>query len=90
MHLISVVPLTIFPGGYDGSDVFSDVLRYEPESDEWTKTTDLATPRSGHGMSTLNKEALAAFCSPVESGSFQSPNYPALYPNNHDQVTQAH
>ena len=84
--LVSVVPLIIFPGGY-GSDYFSDVLRYNPESEEWTHTASLATPRSYHGVSTVNLATLA-FCSPVAYGTIQSPNYPGRYPNNHDQVTQ--
>ena len=86
MYLVSVVPLIIFPGGY-GSDYFSDVLRYNPESEEWTHTASLATPRSYHGVSTVNLATLA-FCSPVAYGTIQSPNYPGRYPNNHDQVTQ--
>ena len=90
MCLLSVVPLIIFPGGYDGSDILSDVLRYNQESEEWTQTAALATPRYLHGISNVNRASLAAFCnSPdVESGTIQSPNYPDPYPNNHDQVTQ--
>ena len=87
MYLVSVVPLIIFPGGY-GSDYFSDVLRYNPESEEWTQTAALATPRYHHGFSTVNLGTLATFCSPVAYGTIQSPNYPGRYPNNHDQVTQ--
>ena len=87
MYLVSVVPLIIFPGGWDGSESLSDVLRYNPESEEWTQTASLATPRSYHGVSTVNLATLA-FCSPVAYGTIQSPNYPGRYPNNHDQVTQ--
>ena len=85
---VIVVLLTIFPGGYDGN-TFSDILRYDPESKEWTHTAALSTPRSWHAVSTLNMASLAAFCSEfVESGTIQSPNYPDRYPNNHDQVKQ--
>ena len=90
MYLVSVVPLIIFPGGSDNSGTLSDVLRYERESKEWTKTVSLVTPRYIHGVSTVNRAALATFCSPdVESGTIQTPNYPDHYPNNYDQVTQS-
>ena len=90
MYLLSVVPLIIFPGGRDSSNDLSDVLRYKPESKEWTHTAALATPRYRHGISTVNLASLAAFCNipDVESGTIQSPNYPDHYPDNHDQVTQ--
>ena len=86
MYLLSVVPLIIFPGGYDDSDTLSDILRYEPESKEWTSTGHLATPRSVHGVSTVDITSVAAFCSTVESGTRMSPNNPVNYTNNDDEV----
>ena len=89
MYLLSVVPLIIFPGGSDGSGHLSDILRYEPESDEWTSTGHLATPRSVHGVSTVDITSVAAFCSPGESGTRMSPNNPDNSPNNDDEVTHS-
>ena len=82
MYLLSVVPLIIFPGGWDGSDTLSDILRYEPESKEWTSTGRLATPRYLHAVSKVDivdMDTIAALCSPVESGTRMSPN------NNQDK-----
>ena len=89
MYLVSVVPLIIFPGGSDYPDTLSDVLRYEPESKEWTKTADLATPRSNHAVSTVDMDTIDELCSTVESGTRMSPNNPDKSPNNDDEVTHS-
>ena len=83
------MPLIIFSGGWDGSNDLSDVLRYEPESKEWTSTGHLATPRSNHGVSTVEMDTIAPFCSTVESGTRMSPNNPDNSPNNDDEVTHS-
>ena len=90
MYLVSVVPLIIFPGGRDSSyNAFSDVLRYEPESKEWTSTGRLATPRYNHAVSTVDIVSVVGFCSPVESGTRMSTNNPDNSPNNDDEVTHS-
>merc|ERR1712079_201951 len=73
-------------GGYDGSvNTLSDVLRYNPESEEWTSTGHLATPRYYHAVSTVDIASVAAFCSPEESGTRMSPNNSVNYNNNNDE-----
>ena len=79
---------SLYSGGGDGSRL-SDILRYEPESEEWTSTGHLATPRYWHAVSTVDIASVAAFCSPVESGTRMSPNNPDNSPNNNDEVTHS-
>ena len=51
-----------YSGGYDGSSRLSDVLRYNPVTDQWEKTGDLDTPRRWHGASVVNWDVVAPFC----------------------------
>ena len=48
-------------GGWGGID-FSDVLRYNPDTDEWEKIGDLDTPRHDHGASAVKWDFVAPFC----------------------------
>ena len=47
--------------GYNGNTL-SDVLRYNPDTDQWEKIGDLDTPRGEHGASVVKWDVVAPFC----------------------------
>ena len=40
----------------------SEVLKYNPDTDQWEKTGDLNTPRRWHGASVVKWDVVAPFC----------------------------
>ena len=100
------VPWVLCPSLYSGgwnsqSGHFSDVLRYEPTSQQWTKTGDMTIPRHSHGVSTVTWDTVAPLCIPYVpppacvSSTCEAGNcltYPADHPcsdyhNNAEEVT---
>ena len=60
--MITVVCNSAYSGGYDGSSYLSEVLRYDASTGDWVKIGDLQTPRSYHGVSTVDFDDISAFC----------------------------
>ena len=54
--------LCVYLGGYDIDNSLSDVLRYNPDTDQWEKIGDLDTPRYSHGASSVKWDVVAPFC----------------------------
>ena len=56
----------VYLGGYSGywsgNTIFSEVLTYNADTDQWEKIGDLATPRSRHGVSVVKWDDVAPFC----------------------------
>ena len=56
----------MYSGGREDSETwltpFSDVLRYNPDTDQWEKIGDLDTPRWGVGASAVKWNVVAPFC----------------------------
>ena len=53
----------MYLGGYTtyGSS-YSEVLRYNADTDQWEETGDLDTPRLGHGASVVKWDDVSPFC----------------------------
>ena len=53
----------VYSGGLDSNfNYLSDVLRYNPDMDQWEKTGDLDTPRSQHETSAVKWDVIEPFC----------------------------
>ena len=53
--------LLIIIGGYGQGNYLRQVLRYDPEADQWITVGQLATGRDDHAMSLVPKET-ADYC----------------------------
>ena len=51
----------IIAGGYSQGNPLRQVLRYDPEADQWITVGQLATARGDHAMSLVPKET-ADYC----------------------------
>ena len=51
-----------YSGGWDGIYIFSDVLRYNPDTDQWEKIGDLDKGKFDHGVSAVKWDVVAPFC----------------------------
>ena len=47
---------------YSDGSFFSDVLRYDPATDQWVKTGDMYTPRFYHRASVVTGDVIPQFC----------------------------
>ena len=54
----------VYSGGYGGSSYLSEVLRYNPDTDQWEKIADLDKTRRSHGASAVKWNVIAPFCIP--------------------------
>ena len=53
----------VYSGGLDSSfNYLSEVLRYNPDMDQWEKIGDLDTPRYMHETSAVKWDVIEPFC----------------------------
>ena len=50
-------------GGYNGTSVVADILKFNPATDQWEKTGEMNTARSYHAVTALPLKEVEPFCS---------------------------
>ena len=62
IFIYNTTAVIVFSGGLWDVSKLSDVLRYDPATDQWVKTGDLDTPRYWHRASAVNWVDIETFC----------------------------
>ena len=62
IFIYNTTAVIVFSGGWWNVSKLSDVLRYDPATDQWVKTGDLETPRYWHRASAVQWVDIKAFC----------------------------
>ena len=54
---------SIFNLGGDNATVVADILKFNPDADQWEKTGEMNTARSYHAVTALPLKEVEPFCS---------------------------